>query len=240
MVRVATLQKWEGTQDAESEQLSRVAGPGRIMPPASHFINVCAASPFFRTLELQVYQGDLHESPWTEQCFMSVNADILVDEHEIREGSFIRLFDPTLFQATQGADAPVLFGIVSYFIGFTSTHVVALVEIISFFRFGRLMSYSSGEVIHSSLRLKEQTIVLLDRSRCRFDSVATLEFNSIDTEFAHTHTYFRQEGLMAWGPKREWPEKEGWVRELEKRPEDRDSEGRKKVWGRKKVEIRRV
>lgn len=198
----------------------------QLIPLASYFVNIGAASPFFRTEELKIYHKDLMEVPWMEETYLSANGAPILDKGEIREGTFIRFFDPSLIQQTQGADSPELYGLVHQFIGYTPTHVAALIDILTFYRFGRLMSYNTGQIIHPSLRLKEQTIVLITRPRCHFELEPLLQFKPVDMEVDITHTLFREQKVVAWGPKRDWPNWPNWRRELRKTAEERDRERR--------------
>lgn len=129
----------------------------------------------------------------------------LLNELEVCEGAFIRLYDPAIT-----LDSPQLFGQIHHFIGYTTTHVVALLNIFTFYRFGDLLSYSTGEIIHPSLRLREQTIILIARPRCRFEQEPTLALRSEDVDINTTCTFLHSEGMVAWGPKRDWPNRADW------------------------------
>lgn len=234
----AAVLKGFGEQDIFTEHLSQVAAPEQLIPPAAHFTNIRAASPFFRTDELKIFHKDLTESPWTEESFLPIQEESLLIEQEIREGSFVRLYDPALAHETQGNDSPQLFGQVHHFIGYTPIYAVALLNILTFYRFGNLMSYSTGEIIHPSLRLREQTIILIARPRCRFEQEPTLAFKPKDVDIEHSFTFFHAIGMVAWGPKRDWPNRADWEKELRKTVEEGDRESRRRVWGREEADGR--
>lgn len=216
MVTATLLGQWRRETDEYSRTLTLVTQPDRLIPPAPHFISIGAASPFFRTPELLVYHKDVSEPPWTEQNFLSNKGIPLVDKQEIREGSLIRLFDPALAQRFQGKDSSELFGQVKHFIGFTTDHAIALIDIHTFYRSGRLVSYASGNFIHPKIRPYEETIILLARSRCRFEPISMLRYWDEEFSVSQTHTLLQEERLIGRGPKREWPKRGGgkWGRKL--------------------------
>lgn len=204
VMTAALLLQWRGEYNPYSQDLRCVAEQNRLIPPASLFISIGAVSPLFRRQNLLVDHQDVSEAPWTEQTFFSTGGFPLLDEQEVREGTFIRLFDAGLVHCTYGSDSMELFGQINHFIGFTKTQAVVLINILALYRRNRLQSSSTGTKIAHTVHPYKQTIIILSRQCCRFGRFALLEYQSEALETDWTHTFHREQCLVSWGPARDW------------------------------------
>ena len=98
---------------------------GLIMPPATGFVALTAASPFFRGSNIVIYHKGLAEVPWMETNVINSVGCPLHCAKEIRVGTYIEVFDDELSIQTWGLDAPRFYGRIQEFIGYDEDYVVA-------------------------------------------------------------------------------------------------------------------
>lgn len=193
----------------------RLIAAGCYMPRPTAFTFIAAASPFFRVPDIvSDYQGVV-EVPWVERTFQSSKPGVKLTYHQsddLREGSYIQLCDYSLSQRSNWLDTPFLQGQIHEFIGFDNSYVVASIFIIAFYRHPSrsLTSYTTGKIILAEPHRYEETIVLLRRARCRFDSNDLLEYNDGELTGPHYYRLHSQERMIEHGPERLWTHHTSW------------------------------
>lgn len=183
-----------------------------LMPPASAFIPIHCASPWFRISRLTTYHHGLLEVPWTEITSIVIGENSIPNKEIVRVGSCIQLYDASLSHRTEGYDSPLLFGQIKDFEGIDDSHVLASVYIFSFYRFNNfepLSAHTCRPWLEGS-RDVEETLIVLSRSRCRFSPRPLLQYEGTQLAgFPYLDSYSNPQ-RMDWGPKRPWHRNPNW------------------------------
>lgn len=231
-----TLQGTKGIGPCSSK-IRFIVTNRQLMLPISAFVAIAAASPFFRTHNIVSYQQGLAEVPWTERNLLSIEGVDILDKEEVREGSFIKLYDSALSEQTNGRDAPVLYGQIIRFIGFDITYVTTSIRIFAFHRYATQgpTPYYPPRMSSTGKHHYSQAIILLCRERCRINPVTTVvEYKSAELTNQRSIITHIDKGLIEWGMRREWDEVRNWEHPMEVHIKFVGDRG---CWGQKENEI---
>lgn len=210
---------WKRSADLYTDNLRSISADQYFMPLPRSFAFIAAASPFFRVPDIiSDYQGVV-EVPWIERSFQSSVPGVKLTYYteNLREGSYIQLYDIALSQRSNGLDAPHLHGQIHKFIGFDDNYVVASIFIFTFYRYPSrsLTSYSTGKIILAEPHQYEQTIILLRREHCRINSHDLLEYSNGELTGPHYYTLHSDEKMIECGPERLWTKNTHWKHPFE-------------------------
>lgn len=175
-----------------------------------------------------MYHEGLAEAPWIELDYQSAHGYTPIDK-EIRQNSYICLFDEELGRESNGLDTPKLFGQILEFIGFDEVYAIAIIQIFTYYHRPslQLLSYHTGKHWHYQKRCYEQTIIFLRRPFCKFAPTDLLEYQPGKLTAGRSMVLHSNKTIVIWGPRRPWREQRDWVHPVNRYDEDKEAENRK-------------